>query len=63
MVKWLVRKHLDFVEQLIADLDQIIDRLAAPLESAIALLCTIPGEDRNIAITILSEIGTDMSQY
>jgi hypothetical protein len=41
----------------------IIDRLAAPLESAIALLCTIPGEDRNIAITILSEIGTDMSQY
>jgi len=54
---------LDFVEQLIADLDQTIDRLAAPLESAIALLCTIPGEDRNIAITILSEIGTDMSQY
>ncbi|NPV92999.1 MAG: IS110 family transposase [Firmicutes bacterium] len=58
-----VRKHLDFVEQLIADLDQTIARLAAPLESAIALLGTIPGVDRNIAITILSEIGTDMSQF
>ncbi len=58
-----VRKHLDFVEQLIADLDQTITRLATPLESAIALLCTIPGVDRNIAITILSEIGTDMSQF
>lgn len=58
-----VRKHLDFVEQLIADLDQTIARLAAPLESAIALLCTIPGVGRNIAITILSEIGTDMSPF
>ncbi|GAB6275094.1 MAG: IS110 family transposase [Peptococcaceae bacterium] len=58
-----IRKHLDFVEQLIADLDQTIARLAAPLESAIALLCTIPGVDRNIAITIISEIGTDMSFF
>jgi len=58
-----VRKHLDFVEQLIADLDQTIAGLVAPLESAIALLCTIPGVDRNTAITILSEIGTDMSQF
>lgn len=58
-----VRRHLDFVEQLIADLDQTIAGLAAPLESAIALLCTIPGVDRNSAITILSEIGTDMSQF
>lgn len=27
------------------------------------LQCTIPGVDRNSAITILSEIGTDMSQF
>ncbi|MFZ3131026.1 MAG: IS110 family transposase [Desulfosporosinus sp.] len=58
-----VRKHLDFVEQLIADLDQTIAGLVAPLESAIALLCTIPGVDRNIATTVISEIGTDMSQF
>ena len=25
--------------------------------------CTIPGVDRNSAITIISEIGTDMSQF
>ena len=34
-----------------------------PYEDYITLLCTIPGVDRNSAITILSEIGTDMSQF
>ena len=29
----------------------------------INLLCTIPGIDRRSAITIISEIGTDMSQF
>jgi transposase len=58
-----VRKHLNFVEQLIADLDRTISGMVKPLESAIALLCTIPGVDRTSAITILSEIGTDMSQF
>lgn len=32
-------------------------------ENAITLLCTIPGIDRNPAITIISEIGTDMNQF
>ena len=32
-------------------------------EGLISLLCTIPGIDRNCAITIISEIGTDMSQF
>jgi transposase len=58
-----VRKHLDFVEQLIADLDQTIAGMVEPFESAIPLLCTIPGVDRASAITIISEIGTDMSQF
>jgi transposase len=58
-----VRKHLDFVNQLIADLDQVIACMVKPFESAIALLCTIPGIDRASAITIISEIGTDMSQF
>ena len=34
-----------------------------PFESYIALLCTIPGIDRNSAIGILSEISNDMSQF
>jgi len=58
-----VRKHLEFVEQLIAGLDKVIDGMVQPFENAIALLCTIPGVDRSSAITILSEIGTDMSQF
>ncbi|KJR99911.1 MAG: transposase [Peptococcaceae bacterium BRH_c4a] len=58
-----VRKHLDFVDKLIADLDQTITGMVEPFESAISLLCTIPGVDRTSAITIISEIGTDMSQF
>jgi len=41
----------------------VLDVLAAPYESAIGLLCTVPGVKRHSAITILSEIGTDMSQF
>jgi len=58
-----VRQHLDFVERTLDDLDRVIDTMVAPLESSIALLCTIPGVDRRSAITILSEIGTDMSRF
>ncbi|MDF9410069.1 transposase, partial [Pelotomaculum isophthalicicum JI] len=54
-----VRKHLDFVDQLIAALDQTIAGLVEPFESAIALLCTIPGVDRTSAVAIISEIGID----
>ena len=32
-------------------------------EGTISLLCTIPGIDRRLAITIISEIGTDMSEF
>lgn len=32
-------------------------------QTLISLLCTIPGVDRNSAITIISEIGTDMAQF
>jgi hypothetical protein len=59
----MVRSHLDFVQQSIAQLDQKLDKMVAPYESSINLLCTIPGVKRTSAITILSEIGTDMSQF
>ena len=32
-------------------------------ENAVRFLCTIPGVKRDSAITIISEIGTDMSQF
>jgi transposase len=59
----MVRSHLEFIQQLLAKLDEKLDRMVAPYESAITLLCTIPGVDRASAITIISEIGTDMTQF
>jgi transposase len=59
----MVREHLEFVEKSISKLDQKLETIVAPYESAISLLKTIPGIDRTSAITIISEIGTDMSQF
>lgn len=59
----MIRSHLDFIHQSIAELDKKLDRMAVPYENAISLLCTIPGVNRVSAITIISEIGTDMSQF
>ncbi len=59
----MVRSHLDFVTDAIAKIDEKLDELAKPYESAISLLCTIPGINRTSAITIISEIGIDMSQF
>ncbi len=59
----IIRSHLEFIEKSIADLDRKLDEIVAPYEGAIKLLCTIPGVDRTSAITIISEIGTDMSHF
>lgn len=59
----MVRSHLDFIQKSITELDEKLDKMMAPYESAITLLCTIPGVDRTSAVTIISEIGTDMSQF
>jgi len=59
----LIRSHLEFVQMELDAIDAKLDDLVAPYEEAIALLCTIPGIDRASAIIIISEIGTDMSQF
>jgi transposase len=59
----IVRSHLDYVSNSIAELDEKIDKLVEPYENAINFLCTIPGVNRSSAITIISEIGTDISQF
>lgn len=59
----MVKEHYDYLVGHIEKLDAAIDELTKPYESAISLLCTIPGVDRKSAITIISEIGTDMSQF
>ena len=59
----IIRSHFDSINESISRIDAQIDLLIAPYENYITLLCTIPGVDRNSAIVIISEIGTDMSQF
>jgi len=59
----IVEDHIDYLTNQINILRDIVDELINPYEDYINLLMTIPGIDRNAAITILSEIGTDMSQF
>ena len=58
-----IQSHLDFVQQLIDQLNKRLDLMVHPYENAIALLCTVPGIERHSAISVLAEIGTDMSQF
>lgn len=59
----IIRAHMDYITSAIADIDSIIDSLVEPYDNAVNLLCTVPGISRNSAITIISEIGTDMSHF
>jgi len=58
----MVRSHLQFINQSITDLDTKLAEMVIPYENAISFLCSIPGVGRVSAITIISEIGTDMTQ-
>ena len=59
----IVRSHLNYIESALTDVDNAIDSMVAEHESAIHLLSTIPGVDRKLSVTIVSEIGTDMAQF
>ena len=59
----IVRSHLNYIDNLIHEVDSAVDIMVEKHESLISLLRTIPGVDRNSAITIISEIGDDMSQF
>lgn len=59
----LIRSHLEYITQTIANVDSVIDSMICEHEAAISLLCTIPGVDRRSAVTVISEIGTDMAQF
>lgn len=59
----MVKEHYDFLQSHIQKLDMALDALVEPFKPAIGLLCTIPGIRRQSAITLISEIGTDMSQF
>lgn len=62
----LIRAHMDYITAEINDIDKQIESLISSdpdYDKAIRLLTTIPGVKRDSAITIISEIGIDMSQF
>ena len=62
----LVRAHMDYITAEINDVDKMIENMIfsnPDFENAVQFLCTIPSVKRDSAITIISEIGTDMSQF
>ena len=62
----LIRAHMDYITAEINDIDKQIESLISSdpdYDKAIRLLTTIPGVKRDRAITIISEIGIDMSQF
>ena len=59
----VIQEHIDYLDKSIKTVREIIDSIISPYESAINLLCSVPGVDCKSAITIISEIGTDMSQF
>ena len=56
----IIQGHFADIDKRIGQIDEIVRHLVAEYESQISLLCTVPGIDRRLAITILSEIGTNM---
>ena len=62
----LVRAHMDYITAEITDIDSMIENLISSdpdYENTVQLLCTIPGVKHDSAITIISEIGIDMTQF
>ena len=59
----IIKEHIDYLTNQINLLRDTVNTLVNPYEDYINLLMTIPGIDRNAAITIISEIGVDMSQF
>ena len=62
----LVRAHMDYITAEINDVDSIVENLISSspdYKNAVQLLCTIPSVKHDSAITIISEISIDMSQF
>lgn len=54
---------MEYIENEIAQVHSVIDSMVEKHDGLITLLCTVPGINRNSAITIITEIGDDMSQF
>ena len=59
----IIREHLNEIVSLIGKVDNCIDLMVKEYERQLNILCTIPGVKRDTAVTIISEIGLDMTQF
>jgi transposase len=55
--------HLDFLDEQIERLSQLIEEQIRPFAAAVQLLGTIPGIEVRTAEVIIAEIGADMTQF
>jgi transposase len=55
--------HIDWLERTLEQLRHQIEELLAPRQKTLDLLMSIPGIQLLSALTILSEIGDDMSRF
>ena len=62
MLRWQL-KHVAFLDQQIAELDDKVSGYLHPFDQEIELLDTIPGVGQRTAEVILAEAGADMSQF
>lgn len=59
----ICRQHFDYIDECISTLNENIISLSKPYLNQINLLTTIPGITEKSAISIISEIGIDMSVF
>jgi len=55
-------KHMQFIEEMVDELDKLIQEKLQPYEKQVELACTIPGIAHDSAASILAETGMDMSE-
>lgn len=56
-------RHLDFLEEELARLNQEVRTRLAPFDEALERLDAIPGVGRTVAEDVLAETGTDMTRF
>jgi transposase len=58
-----ILRHIDFLDEQIDQLTDMIEAQIRPFSAAVELLCTIPGIQHRGAQCIIGEIGTDMTRF
>ena len=59
----LLMDQLESLEALVRRVEELIEHAMSDFSAQLELVVTIPGVDRNVARTLLAEIGADMKQF